>query len=84
MTSIKIPLNTIFQNGNIIPVLDLIQIAYKLNKFNRAFGISIRYDETGKSNTYFETNCVNLSNAICAKFPSAKTVFIDPSRSAAE
>jgi hypothetical protein len=83
MTSIKILAETIVDENGSIPLLDLIQIGHKFNKFKKAFGISIRYNEVGTPQTYFETNCANLANSICANFPSAQVVYIEPTKESA-
>ena len=69
----KVNIKDMIVDGNVMPILNIIQWAHKHNRFQKVWGISFRPDEvTGQVQTYFETNCPQLMNAVQAQWPSAK------------
>ena len=53
-------------------ILDIIQWVHKHNKFQSAWGISFRPDDSGTINKYLETNDAQIMNAVQAEWPDAK------------
>lgn len=71
--TIKINCKSMFQNGETIPLMDLIQFIHQVNQTKSIFGISWRYNQVGVCEPWFETKSPTLANKLLDKFPEAKS-----------
>lgn len=68
----RVNTDNIASNGNTMPMVDIIQWVHQHNKFQKVWGISFRPDKFGRVQSYLETNCAHIMNAVQTQWPNAR------------